>query len=130
MVRQIIKSGLWVMGFITLSFGCYYDSEEDLYPDLGNCDTTNVTYSTSVVSILQFSCYSCHSNAQCAISGSGICLEGHTNLSGYITNNQVLFIDAIKQTGTASPMPKNGGALTSCEIQKIETWISDGMPNN
>jgi len=110
--------------------GCYYDNEQELYPNTGTCDTTSVTYSASVAPIIQSNCLSCHSNASSASSGGGISLEGHAGLSGYLTSNQQLFFNAIRHVGTASPMPKNGGSLTACQITYIQVWINAGKPNN
>ncbi len=130
MVRPIIKLSFFMVTTLFLMQGCYYDNEQELYPNTGTCDTTAVTYSAKITPIMQNNCYTCHSNASSASSGGGISLEGHTNLSGYITTNQQLFLDAIKHTGTASPMPKNGGSLTPCQITQIQVWINAGKPNN
>jgi len=130
MVRRTIKIRSLLLLITLISYGCYFDNEEDLYPNLGNCDTTNVTYALTIAPIIQFSCYSCHSTAQAPVSGNNIDLEGHTHLTGYITLHQQLFMDAIRHTGSAVPMPINGGSLTSCDIKRIQAWMNAGMPNN
>ncbi|HNW53110.1 MAG TPA: hypothetical protein PKN21_02525, partial [Bacteroidales bacterium] len=43
--------------------GCYYDNEEDLYLGSSGCDTTNVTYSGTVVPVFAGYCNSCHSSS-------------------------------------------------------------------
>jgi hypothetical protein len=38
---------LVVSGILSLG-GCYYDDEANLYPQIGGCDTSNVTYSGTI----------------------------------------------------------------------------------
>jgi hypothetical protein len=103
---------------------CYYDNEEALYPSISNaCDTTNVTFSGSIVPILSNNCYSCHSDANAAFGG-GIHLQ---SIADVITNSARIVV-SIKQTGS-KPMPPNG-KLNSCSISKFDIWVRKGMPNN
>ena len=112
---------------LPLLISCYYDNEEALYPSTGiSCDTINVIFSGEITSILANNCLSCHSNATAAASGNGIHLENYADVKARATA-----IDgSIKQTGTFSPMPKNGGKLKTCLITQFDIWISNGMPNN
>jgi len=56
-------------GAIVASFGgCSKTSEDKLAPPVP-CDTTNISYSTQVVSILTENCYSCHGNGSTGGSG-------------------------------------------------------------
>lgn len=113
--------------FVSLSFGvisCAYNNEEELYP-VESCDTTNVTYSATIVPILQQNCYECHGvNAPI----SGIILEGHANIKVKI--DQQRLIGAIRHQTGFSPMPKDRQSLPECDILKIEKWVSEGAPNN
>ena len=130
MVRKTIK---YLLPLFVIALGvqsCYYDNEEELYPNFGTCDTSNVTYSGVVTPIIQQNCYSCHSNAQSAIIGSGISLEGHANISCFIGANQTVFLNAIQHLAGASAMPKNSAKMSDCNINKIKAWINAGMPNN
>jgi hypothetical protein len=34
------------------------------------------------------------------------------------------------QNGTISAMPKGGGKLSDCDINKIRSWLNKGMLNN
>jgi uncharacterized membrane protein len=113
--------------FIIFVFaGCYYDKAELIYPSTGTCDTTNVKYSTTVLSILSTNCYSCHSGT--ASAGAGIQLDTYTNLKIYITNSQ--FLNSINQTGSLPAMPLNAAKLSNCDIQKITVWINNGTLYN
>jgi hypothetical protein len=71
-----------ILMFITAAvFGCYYDNEEYLYPQLNTvCDTVSVTYSVSVKSVLKQNCLSCHSNNTAASLGGNIKLENYANV--------------------------------------------------
>ncbi|MBA4322229.1 MAG: hypothetical protein C0408_05365 [Odoribacter sp.] len=106
---------------------CYYDNEEALYPSYNTvCDTSNVTFSGTIVPVLSNNCLGCHSNATAAAAGNNIRLENYADLVTKITN----VIGSIKHTGTFSPMPKNGGKLKDCSITQFDIWIRKGMPNN
>lgn len=119
-------SALVLSGIFFLS-SCYYDNEEYLYGK-APCDVTSVTYSTTVANILATSCYSCHSTATGNASGSGIIIDNYAKLKPYITNGQLA--GSINHAGGFSPMPKGATKLSSCDIQKIQTWISAGAPEN
>ncbi len=104
---------------------CAYNVEEELYPPVV-CDTANVTYSGTVLPILQQNCYECHSDANVSISQ--IPLEGYTFISVKVQDGQL--IQAIRHTGEVTPMPKDRPSLSECDIQKIEKWVSEGAPDN
>ncbi len=103
--------------------GCYYDSEEDLYP--GNCDTANVSYSGDVVPIVNGNCQVCHSTAAAL---GGVRLEGYDAIKIWVNNGRLL--GAIRHEQGFSAMPQNAAKLSACNIAKIEKWIADGAPNN
>jgi hypothetical protein len=125
-MNRLIKIALIVaIAFIS---GCYYDTEERLYPKLSNpCDDINVTFSGTVTTILQ-PCLSCHSNATASSSGSGIKLENYADLVSYINNGKLM--GAIRHDTKYVPMPQNGGKLPQCEIDQLQKWIDAQMPNN
>lgn len=116
--------------FIASFTGCYYDNEERLYPQVSSgCDLSNVTYSASVVPILQASCLSCHSNS--AVSrgdGGGIKLENYSDVKTLANNGKLM--GAVNHATGYSAMPLGGGKLTACEISTLQTWIDSGTLNN
>jgi hypothetical protein len=113
--------------FVIAFSSCYYDNMETLYPVLNStCDTTAVTFSTSIAPLLSSSCYSCHSNATAASFGSNIKMESYAD----VKTNAVAIAGSIKHTGSYSPMPKNGGQLNTCSIQLFDIWVRRGMLNN
>lgn len=107
--------------------GCYYDSEEALFPTLpGSCDTTLVSYAGDLVPIIGDYCLLCHSNSAAPTQGNNIRLEDYTDFSS--SADRVL--GSIKHEASFSPMPKGGGSLTSCQVMKLEAWINQGKNNN
>lgn len=129
MERQTIKYAvIFFVLCITIgvSFsGCYYDKEENLYPGIANCDTANVSYSGTVLPLLQNNCYACHSTAA---GQGGIILEGYANV--VIRVNDGKLMGAISHASGFSPMPKNGQKLAECDIKRVQTWINAGALDN
>ena len=113
---------------LLLISACFYDSEEYLYPQIGNsCDTTAITFSGSVKPILQTYCYICHSNATSSF-GNNIKLEDYTDVKIKVDDNS-LFGSVNFSTGY-SPMPKNSQKIDDCKIAIIKKWVEAGAPNN
>ena len=123
-MKRIVRYLTTLVLFLLLFASCYYDNEEALYPTLRtSCDTTNVTFSGTIVTILRNNCYTCHSNANAAFGGN-IRLEAIED----VKTNSAKLIVAIKQTGT-KPMPPSG-KLKACSIIQFDIWIGKGMVNN
>lgn len=119
-----MKKLFFTIWALTLLTGCYYDVEEELYPSL-DCATQGVTYSQTVLPILQANCLSCHS---AAANFGGVTLEGYDRLLTYVNNGELL--GAIRHTPGFSPMPNNAPQLRQCDIEKIATWVDQGAPQN
>ena len=121
---------LSIVTFITILFfasSCYYDNEEALYPYLNSsCDTTNVTFSAKIAPMLAGNCLSCHSNAAAPSAGNNIKLENYTDVTARLS----AISGSIKQNGSYSPMPKNGGKLNACLISQFDKWVAKGAQNN
>lgn len=126
-MKRFLIPGLITAFIALLFFSCYYDNKEALYPTIDStCDTTLVTYKVTIVQILSNNCYSCHSNSNAAAYGSNIRLENHPD----VVANSLKVTPAIKHTGSASPMPKNGSKLSSCSITQWDIWVRNGLVNN
>ncbi|MBN2350131.1 MAG: hypothetical protein JXJ22_14930 [Bacteroidales bacterium] len=121
---------VWFIIIIILSAsGCYYDSEEYLFPQLDSqCDTTSVTYAVTVQPIMQQYCYRCHNNTNAPSSGANIRLEDYSDVATRAGNGS-LYGSIAHQSGF-SPMPKGGGQLDNCSLNQIKSWIDSGYPNN
>jgi hypothetical protein len=125
MKRLFIFSAIALISYFIGS--CYYDNEEALYPQLDtNCDTTNVTFSVTIVKIMSDNCYSCHSNANAATWGNNVRLEDYPDVSVDAPHIQ----GAIKHEPGHNPMPKNGGKISDCSITQFDIWVRNGTPNN
>lgn len=106
--------------------GCYYDKENLLFPDSGNCDTSNSTFSTAVQPALQtYGCIGCHSGS--APSGN-VLLNNYTNVKTYVQNGKLY--GSITHSGGFSPMPQGGNKMSACAINKIKAWMDAGALNN
>lgn len=119
-----------ILIFISFS-GCYYDSQEFLYPQINNsCDTTNVTFSGSVAPILSNNCLSCHSNNSAAAFGNNIKLQDYADVKLRVDDGKL--IGSIKHTSGFKPMPYPAGnaQLESCKLTIIQKWVNAGAPNN
>ena len=112
--------------------GCYYDTEEELYPDSGSttCDTITVSYATDIVPIVSAKCSTpgCHAGVNAA---AGIPLETHAGVKGFLDTDKALFISSLIWDGNASNMPKGSSTkMSDCNINTIRAWINAGYPNN
>ena len=122
-----MKRHLIILSLLTLVLaGCYYDVEEQLYPATGPCETAGVTYSNTVLPLLQSNgCMGCHSGG--APSGN-ISLDGYNNVRTVALNGK--FYGAISHSAGFSPMPQGGNKMNNCNINKIKAWIDAGAVNN
>ena len=101
-MKILIPIGV-ILLFISFS-GCYYDSQEFLYPQITSCDTTNYTFSGGVAPILQNHCLSCHSNSAAAAYGGGIKLQDYADVKARALDGKLL--GTIKHTSGYSPIDR------------------------
>jgi hypothetical protein len=112
------------MIFVIFIVSCYYDNQEALYPTLSSsCDTTNVTYSLTLVPILSSNCTGCHGVS--SPSGS-ISLTSYSNVQTVAASG--LLMNALKGKGVLIMPPS--GAISACRINQFQVWINKGMLNN
>jgi hypothetical protein len=93
--------------------------------NLPYCDTTNVTYTASVLPILEQYCFTCHSGPNPSYY---LDLSNFAQISAFIENG--VLVGAINREPGFYPMPKGSDPLTRCEIRTIEIWIENGATNN
>ena len=114
---------------LLLFYGCYYNSEEELFPDDEiSCDTLNMSYADDIQPVLQTHCYSCHSNADAPRFGGNIKLEDYGDVKASADDGSLL--GSIQHDNNYSPMPRGGGKLNDCTLGKFRSWIADGAANN
>ncbi len=115
---------LALLSVILVLNACYYDVEEELYPDT-ECTTDNMSYNDDILPIIQLNCYACHDQRN---QLAGVILEGHAALKTYVDNGKLLGV--IRHDPGFPPMPNGAPKLRSCDIEKIESWVNDGAMNN
>lgn len=122
--KTITRYLIILLGVVFIQ-SCASDSEEDLYPSTGECDTSNVTYSGTVAPIINDNCISCHGSD---FPQGGVILDNYDDLKTYVDNGR--FWGAINHDDGFSPMPQNLPQLPQCELDQIRAWIDNGAPNN
>lgn len=127
-----MKTSLFIsilFSILILITGCFYDVKEELYPVTeAECDSTNVSFTTTVLPILTASCNysSCHNTTD---NAGGIALDTYDAV--VISANNGGLLGSIKgRNGNAATMPKGTLALDDCTIGKIENWVNNGVLNN
>lgn len=88
------------------------------------CNTSNVSFATDVMPTIQSSFTSCHGTTS---PSGGTTLNNYTTVKAAGTSGALL--GTIKHQTGYPAMPQTG-SLTACQIEKIETWVNNGMPNN
>lgn len=98
---------------------CYYDKEEELYPN-APCDTSAVTFGGTIKPIIDQRCASagCH-----AAGSSNGALSSYNEIRTYCANGK--FQDRVL---LRKDMPPSG--LDACSLGKIQKWVDAGYPNN
>ncbi len=113
-----------VLGMLALS-GCYYDVEEELYPN-EMCDTSAaVTFAATVQPILARNCTTCHTGPG---GSGGVDLSTHAGAAAVALNGKL--VGTITHASGFAPMPQGASKLPECTINQIKKWVEDGAPNN
>ncbi len=84
------------------------------------CDTTDVTFTKSVLPIFDKYCLSCHSGANPQYN---LDLTNFDHLAAIIDNGALL--GSVNHEPGYYAMPKDMNKLTPCEIRTIEIWAND-----
>lgn len=122
-MKKIIILSVIIMATL---LSCSKDEEEPIVtPPTIVCDTDDMSFENDVTPIFQSNCLGCHSTA--AAFGN-IILDNHDEVIKVINAGRLL--GSIKRESGFSSMPQNAAQLTDCDINKIESWIEDGSPNN
>ena len=115
---------LLAFGLVVSNWGCYYDIEEELYG--GPCDTSGVTYSVTVTTLLNnYGCVGCHSGAS---ASGGIQLNSYAAVRTQAQNGKLEGV--IAHSPGFTPMPQGAAKMNACDIAKIRAWIGAGSPQN
>ncbi len=116
-----------VILLLWLLVSCYNDNEEYLYQHLTDqaCDTSNVSFSGTILPIMNQYCVKCHSSAA---PSAGISLDNYGGVSAMAATGQLW--GSVSWTGNYSPMPQGENQLSPCNISKIRAWLNKSWPND
>lgn len=89
------------------------------------CDTTNVTYSGKIRSIISGKCQGCHNASN---TNGGVNLADYSGVQTVALNGRLY--GAVSHSIGYKPMPYNSNALPQCEVDAIKIWIDGGALNN
>ena len=114
-----------------LTHSCTSASKDQLVP--AGCHTdidTNykATYTTDIVPIFQYYCYSCHGSNTNATSG-GINLEDPNTLSKYLDDGK-LSGNINHFPGYNAMPPSPAPIMPDCQLKLVNNWINQGGPLN
>lgn len=124
---MIFRNVFFLLYFCFLClYGCYYDKEENLYPNeyIVYCDTVQISFSGEINSIIQNNCTGCHSGSSPA---AGIVLVNYTEIRNIAMNGA---LEGVVEGKSGYPLMPPSGRLPECERNKIKAWIKAGSPNN
>ena len=94
--------------------------------DTTSCDTSNITYTASILPILQNYCLGCHTTSSASSSGGGIILDNYNAVKSSAQTGHLMC--SIQWTGTCYKMPKSASQLSSCNIHKFVIWVNNNFP--
>jgi hypothetical protein len=124
-----MKPSILILSVFTMlaCASCYNDKGDKLYPNVVQCDTSGMKYSTNIQPIIQTNCL----NQGCHTSGNpsgGFKFDSYDNLVLVIPGDKLL--NALQYTAGGSKNMPPTGKMNDCDISKISAWIKRGYPNN
>jgi cytochrome c5 len=90
-----------------------------------NCDSVNVTYSSTIAGIMTSYCTGCHGSVS---PSAGLTLSTHAQVAAAVNNKNLM--DHVNHANGFSAMPPSGIKLSVCNLAQLKKWINEGMPNN
>ncbi len=114
-----------------IGFSCTKENKLDLRasqnvgPAKDSCVTTDLTYQANIKSILSSNCGSsgCHNGPN---GVGGLDLNTYPSAQRIAADGEMMG----RIRNITGPLMPPGGKLSDCDIEKIESWIADGAPNN
>ncbi len=89
------------------------------------CDTSAVTFNSTIYPLIQQRCLNCHSGSN---------PQGGLNFGSWSVLNTVAMdgrlAGSIQHHANFAAMPPSGPMLSQCRIDQVLTWIQNGAPNN
>jgi cytochrome c5 len=88
------------------------------------CDTVNVSYTKTILPLLEKHCLGCHA---AAIRTAGVNLSGYNNVKFYAGNTLLVGVSS-RQRGFVAMPP--AGPISDCEMRVIRAWVEQGAKDN
>ncbi len=110
---QIDKISLWILQ------GAKHTTCEEI------CDSTNVTFSGSILPLMDTYCRGCHAGSN---PDGGFVLTDYNSVKTAVEGGRVM--GAVRWQDGFLPMPDKSDKLSDCNIAILQKWINLGMPNN
>jgi len=118
-----------VISFFALAFiftaSCSSDNVDDKYGPGSSCDTTVVTFSQDIKSIISQNCEGCHNDNS---ASGGLNLAGHSNIQTSALGGGLM--NRVERPSSDPLSMPPGGPLSDCDQKKLMAWINEGAPNN
>ncbi|WP_417591763.1 c-type cytochrome domain-containing protein [Owenweeksia hongkongensis] len=89
-----------------------------------DCETTNLTYANGIKAIFDNNCAICHKGA---FASAGLSLTTYQEVKDALVSPLDLLI-RINGGDNSNPTMPQGGKMPQCNIDKIEAWYNNGMP--
>lgn len=107
-------------------FAAFSSCTTDSLSDLGEPNNTlEITYTSTVKSIIDNNCITCHGNVP--TNGAPMSLTTYENVKDAVLNRNLL--DRISRSeGTSGAMPLGGPRLPQNDINAVTTWINADFP--
>ena len=102
---------------------CTRDNNGEL-PD-PNCNTSMVSFSSTVSGIINTHCLGCHGANN---PSAGFSLNTYNGVKAKVDDGRLF--GAINHSPGFTPMPEGSPKLSQCDINKIKAWIDAGALNN
>lgn len=93
------------------------------------CGLKKISYIRDIEPIITTNCIAsgCHANGN---APRGTALQGYASISTFMQQDSVRFFGSIRKETGYLAMPLGFPTLDYCFIQKLETWMRQGFPNN
>lgn len=115
-MKVLSKINWFLFLFAFAMVGCYYDVESELYPT--DCEIMDPTYQNAVEEIITRNC----AVSGCHVSGG----TGPGDLTEFGNVQSIVSDGSFENRVLVSQdMPPNS-SLTNCELQILNTWLSNG----
>ena len=125
-----MKNSVFTLFFIVILRGllaCKHEPIVVLKPELPTnpCTDSTLTYEKNIAPIFAKHCQNCHGDTR---AERGIRFDFYIGATTYVGRDTSRFFCTVEHTGNCLPMPLGLPKMGDCDIQKIRTWVQNGMP--